>query len=597
MRIRQTRQKRSRGPGSGCTWQLMLTQPALGGLPLMLVCLLGAAVIAEAGVARYVDTRNTYNGNGLSGGEATSNGGPGAFNNVASAKALTYALGDDLYFTCDSVISNELVLSRSRFPGGTANDPSVIGAYYMNGSTPVIGISSNRPLFLGSKTEPFVPTNPNNGLITVSAYSVSDQITNVVIQDLEANTSYGIGIVMAYVSRGAIRNCKVSYTMSAGIAAVHANQDVPVGTTVGGLNLSLIESNDVSHVNEEGGARTTGILASYSRHCLIQYNYVHENYDAEGIGTYTDGGHTIQYNRIWDNLQVALYPAGVSYVLVRGNHVANTGSNPRYAFTVYNGRRYGGNFSIVNEAGDARDVAYATHDIWVYDNLFGPGLNTGIWYGGSEWTRGQDALSNIKIFNNTVVGNKLTINGIWWALADGTGNEIKNNIFWRDDPATQDSIAKNLYAGICDYNLWSEIPMTEGRGPHDPPYAAPLLRKASGWNNVTLDGVTAADFMLRAGSPAIGKGVTLGSPFNLDYFGGQRLSALGWDIGAHEYPQFAAPGVSGGQMRLTWAGSGRLEWAPEIQGPWTPFTPAPSSPYADPMNPGTNRFYRLNATP
>ena len=566
------------------------------GLVLALLWLFAASP-AKAGTARYVNTRNAYNGNGLSGVPATSNGGVGAFNSVASANAATYALGDDLYFACDSVISKELVLSRSRFPGGTANDPSVIGAYYMNGSTPVIGVSGNRPQFHGSKTEPFVPTNPNNGLITVSAYSVSDQITNVVIQDLEANTSYGIGIVTGFVSRGTIRNCKVSYTISSGIAVIRANQDFPVGTTVGGLNLSLIESNDVSHINEEGASRPAAIGASYSRHCLIQYNYIHENYDCEGIGTYTDGGHTIQYNRIWDNLQVALYPAGISYVVVRGNHVANTGSNPRYAYTVYNGRRFGGGFSVVNEQGNGRDVAYATHDIWVYDNLFGPGLNTGLYYGGSEWTRGSDALSNIKIFNNTIVGNNVTINGVWWALADGTGNEIKNNIFWRDDPATESKISSGLYSGLCDHNLWSEIPMTEGRGPHDPPYAAPLLRKASGWNNVTLDGVTAADFMLRAGSPAIGKGVTLGPPFNLDYFGGQRLSALAWDIGAHEYPQFAAPADSGGQMRLTWAGSGRLEWSPKVQGPWTPFTPAPSSPYIDPAPLSTNRFYRINATP
>ena len=103
--------------------------------------------------------------------------------------------------------------------------------------------------------------------------------------------------------------------------------------------------------------------------------------------------------------------------------------------------------------------------------------------------------------------------------------------------------------------------------------------------------------MLRAGSPALGKGVTLGSPFDLNYFGGRRLSGLAWDIGLHQYPKFAAPGLLAGQMRLNWAGSGRLEWSPKVQGPWTPFTPAPSSPYADPVTLSTNRFYRLNATP
>ena len=559
------------------------------GLVLALLWLFAVSP-AKAGTARYVDTRNTYNGNGLSGGPATSNGGPGAFNNVASANAATYAISDDIYFACNSVISNELVLHYS----GATNDPAVIGAYYMNGSTPVVGVSGNRPLFRGSKTSPYVPASAGSGMITMAGYNGNVK-KYVVIQDLEANTSYGCGVLLDYVSCGTIRNCKASFTRSSGIAVIHSNMEVPIGTTVGGLNLTRIENNEITRINDESASRPAGIVASYCNHCLIQSNYLHENYDCEGIGTYTGGGHTIQYNRIWDNRQVALYPCGISYVLVRGNHVANTG-NPTYAAGLYNGRHYGGGLSIVNEEGVARDVAYATHDIWVYDNFFGPGTGTGVYYG-SQWAQGLDALSNIKIFHNTVVGNKIQIDGVAWTLGNGTGNEIKNNIFWRDDPATQDSIAKNLYAGICDYNLWSEIPMAQGRGPHDPPYAAPLLQKASGWTNVTLSEVTATDFMLQAGSPAIGKGAALSAPFNLDYSGGQRLTELGWDIGAHEYPQFMRPGLSAGQMRLTWAGGGRLEWSPKIQGPWTPFTPAPSSPYVDPSPLSTNRFYRLNASP
>jgi hypothetical protein len=112
----------------------MPTQGKRGILPLALVMFCATATL-QAGTVRYVDTRNTYSGNGLSGAPATSNGGVGAFNSVAAATAATYASGDDLYFACNSMISNALIFRSSKFFGGTANDPAVIGAYYLNGST------------------------------------------------------------------------------------------------------------------------------------------------------------------------------------------------------------------------------------------------------------------------------------------------------------------------------------------------------------------------------------------------------------------------------------------------------------------------------
>ena len=94
----------------------MPTQHASGRLPLMLAGFLTAAAVAEAGTARYVDTRNAYNGNGLSGAPAASNDGPGAFNSVSSANAATYALGDDIYFACNSASSRTTSsLAQPRF--------------------------------------------------------------------------------------------------------------------------------------------------------------------------------------------------------------------------------------------------------------------------------------------------------------------------------------------------------------------------------------------------------------------------------------------------------------------------------------------------
>ncbi len=207
-----------------------------------------------------------------------------------------------------------------------------------------------------------------------------------------------------------------------------------------------------------------------------------------------------------------------------------------------------------------------------------------------------------KYFNNTQVGNyaELFFNSPW-VFSDGASNEIRNNIIWRLDTLTTNLIMGNVPASanlVVDYNLWSERPAdVDARGAHDPAYSLPFLCKTTGWRAVNLNSLSPSDFRLRFNSPAIGKGANLGPSFNVDYFGGQRLSELAWDNGAHEYPEFAVPVLAGGRMNLKWAGSGRLEWASELQGPWTALAPAPSSPYSEPLNSGTNRFYRLNATP
>ncbi len=58
-------------------------------------------------------------------------------------------------------------------------------------------------------------------------------------------------------------------------------------------------------------------------------------------------------------------------------------------------------------------------------------------------------------------------------------------------------------------------------------------------------------------------------------------------------PVFLPAAVSGGKVTLSWTGTGNLEWAATVLGPWTPVSPAPASPYAENIQAGQNRFYRL----
>ena len=587
---------------------MMPTQHARGDLPLMLVWFLAAAGIAEAGTARYVDTRNTYNGNGLSGAPATSNGGVGAFNSVASATAATYASGDDVYFACNSVISNTFLIRSGKYFGGTAGDHAVIGAYYMSGGTPVIGVSGNRPLFRGNRLWDAtgtggIPAGVYDGMVGVEGSQTTPK-AYVAMQDLEVTESNGHGLETLYGNRCAVRRCKVSWVGRSGISLAYNNMDVP-GTTQGGDNLSVVEDCEVTRVGECSLSRPAAIVVATGRHTLVRSNYVHETAHSEGIGVYgiyapfIVGWCTVEYNNVWDCAYVNYYPAGSQNNIWRFNRAAHTGNATFCPFSA-NGRSWGGGaFDICCEAaGD--DQPNRVDNNWVYGNFWGPGTG-GVAFS-SQWSQGQDRTVGFKYVNNTQLGNyrELLFNDPWM-FSDGASNEIRNNIFWHLDTMSTNFITGNVPASsnlVVDYNLWSELPAdVDVRGAHDPAYALPLLMKTTGWRSVTLNSVSPGDYKLQTNSPAWNAGATLESPFNIDYFGGSRLSQLPWDIGAHEYPELAAPTLSAGQIWLSWAGSGRLEWSPTVKGPWTPCTPAPSSPYADPVAPSANRFYRLNGTP
>ena len=123
-----------------------------------------------------------------------------------------------------------------------------------------------------------------------------------------------------------------------------------------------------------------------------------------------------------------------------------------------------------------------------------------------------------------------------------------NNIFWS---ISDDSKQVNVrYIGktdglIFDNNLWSSAPeYSVGIGPNDLPYAIPLLKKSSGWDNLQPGELSAADFALQPGSPAIGAGMDLSNQFTTGLDGGSvwpnnviavDMAGRPWDIGAVVY--------------------------------------------------------------
>ncbi len=58
-------------------------------------------------------------------------------------------------------------------------------------------------------------------------------------------------------------------------------------------------------------------------------------------------------------------------------------------------------------------------------------------------------------------------------------------------------------------------------------------------------------------------------------------------------PVLLPPAIADGKIVLNWTGDGHLESAPAVTGPWLPVNGGTSAPYADPLQPGENRFYRV----
>ncbi|MCK5270354.1 MAG: hypothetical protein KAJ46_06200, partial [Sedimentisphaerales bacterium] len=142
----------------------------------------------------------------------------------------------------------------------------------------------------------------------------------------------------------------------------------------------------------------------------------------------------------------------------------------------------------------------------------------------------------------------------------GFGNEIKNNIFWLYDLSVEDYQFWGYapYTGITwDYNLWSSDPDPECpyswhcervKGPHDPPYALPLLTKTSGWHSVSVGDITPDEFTLQNSSPAIDAGTDVG--LTHDFAWNTVPYGVAPDIGAFEFTNLDSDINDDGRVNL-----------------------------------------------
>ena len=439
-----------------------------------------------------------------------------AWQSVDNVRKDNLEAGDSAFFKCgDTWEKQQIFINWSGLP----TKKSIVGAYHDDG---VIGVKGNKPVLDGLDE---YPSSYWNALI------VGYKVNHVEVENFRTINSEAKGINMHDGIDLSIRGMEISNVLSAAISFIRVKQ-------------GLIESNDATDCGrnriENPGTNYPATIGAH-RECdgiTIRGNNVHQNY-GEGIGCYHWSKNVLIENNVCYDNKVNIYLTLAQDMVVRHNLIYRTDK----FHDAWPGEGRGILAYCENSYPDVGPIA----NLNIYGNLIAR-CGTGI---GISPDKVDSIANNVNFFNNTIVDNEKNFHASE-AAADRDGDFIDckmfNNIFWA---ISDDSKQVNVrYIGktdglIFDNNLWSSAPeYSVGIGPNDLPYAIPLLKKSSGWDNLQPGELSAADFALQPGSPAIGAGMDLSNQFTTGLDGGSvwpnnviavDMAGRPWDIGAVVY--------------------------------------------------------------
>ena len=315
-----------------------------------------------------------------------------------------------------------------------------------------------------------------------------------------------IGILGWYAKQTRILNNDVHHTVRGGIWVGADTTGYSSDITVSGNSVHNTVLENQYH-NMGGGGWAGAVVVSVTERAIITSNRIWNN-DGEGLISLRSNHHTIRANTIWDNFSVELYIDNSRFAVVDSNFVYNTG-NPRY---LRNGNRAAG-IAVANETNSNMNPSSDN----VFRNNLVVGTRWGFYYG--AWESGG-GLRNSTIVNNTFYG---TTDEILEIENDAHANSVvQNNIFHgTGSPAPRYTGAG---AGVTyANNLWYGGTAGTAASATDL-IANPMFANPGG--------TTAADYKLRAGSPAVARALNLTTLVPHDYFGATRTTPF--DVGAHQ---------------------------------------------------------------
>jgi parallel beta-helix repeat protein len=367
---------------------------------------------------------------------------------------------------------------------GTATQHAVVGAYYLDGSTPRRGYRTARPTIDG---EDRIPTGHYDGLVVVEG---GDRVR---IENLQVMNSEGRAIVMADSNEAEVVGCHVDNTYSNGIQFLRSPRSLAENNFVTGQGVGN---------REDGAPWGASIEFVASPDGVIRNNVVSEVF-GEGINAHSGSDRTlIERNYVFGAYAVGIYLDSSADLTVRRNIVIGT-ANTTYWRT---GSTVGAGIALNNElyhypeGGGSLSTSVQAKRAKIYGNLVAY-TSTGLTMWGQLSSTSFDGTliyNNTFVDNNTQVNmgskpkpNSRFINNILLSLSSGTsdvggtslsGMVARNNYFSRGNPGGDYAHAGNRFTGST-------------------------IAKMSGWRAVTSrEQISWRDFVVASGSSVIGAG-------------------------------------------------------------------------------------------
>jgi hypothetical protein len=402
-----------------------------------------------------------------------------AWASLSKVNNYSFAAGDSVLFLEGNRWVGQLTVDWA----GTASERAVVGAYYLDGSTPVRGYRTSRPIIDG---EDRLPTGPWDPLITVRTDRV--RVENLRVQNSEGR---GIGV---YANQAEVVGCSVSNVYTSGVHFLRSQG-------------SLAENNFVTIAgvgNRDGGgvAWAASIDVATSTSTVVRNNTVSDVW-GEGINAHSGSRYTlIEKNRLFGVHAVGIYSDAAPDTTIRRNIVLGTSNSAWWR----SGSTVGAGIALNNEryhypvGGGSMNVSVQSQRTKVYGNLVAY-TSSGI----AVWANlAESSFDDVLIYNNTLVDNNTQVainsapkpgakfvNNILLSLSSGTrdvdgtslgGMTAKNNYFSQGNPGGDYANAGNRFTGL-------------------------KIAKMSGWRALTsVDQVSWRDFVLSSGSTGIASG-------------------------------------------------------------------------------------------
>jgi hypothetical protein len=402
-----------------------------------------------------------------------------AWSSLSKVDSYAFAAGDRVLFHEGHRWVGEFTVDWS----GTATAHAVVGAYYLDGSTPIQGYRTTRPIIDG---EDRLPAGRYNPLVIVRGDRV--RVENLRVQNSEGR---GIGVIEA--DGVEVIGCSVSNVLTSGVHFLKSQG-------------SRAENNFVTVAGI--GNRDLGIPwgasidVATSTSTIVRNNTVSEVW-GEGINAHSGSRYTlIEKNRVFGVRAVGIYSDGAPDTTIRRNIVLGTANSAwwRTSSTVGAGIALNNEMYHYPVGGGSQSVSVQTQRTKIYGNLVAY-TSSGI----AVWGHlPESSFDGVLIYNNTFVDNNIQVsmNG-----KPKPGAKFINNILLSLSSGTRDvegtalngMIAKNNY--FSQGNPGGDYVHTANR------FTGLTIAKMSGWRALmNYDQVSWRDFVVAGGSTVLGAG-------------------------------------------------------------------------------------------